>query len=153
MADRIEREIEEILRKLDVDEDAASKAPANKGSGKPPIPISSRRRNSPGISGRLGSAFSLPSIPLSPSSIIIGGAALTLIGFVLTGFASALIWVSVAGIVLFIVGFLLSLVRRPDAFRKSKANAPKPRWRGREIEYENDSAGPLTRMRRMFRRR
>ncbi len=153
MADRIEREIEEILRKLDVDEDAASKAPTKKGSGKEPIPISSRRKSRPGVSKRLENAFSLPSIPLSPSSIIIAGAALTLIGFVLTGFSGALIWVSISGIVLFIAGFLLSLVRRPNALRRSSPNAPKPRWRGREIEYENDSAGPLTRMRRIFRRK
>ena len=151
MADRIEREIEEILRKLDVDEDAASKTPPKKGAGKPPIPISSRRRSQPRVSDRLGSAFSLPSIPFTPSSMIIAGAALTLAGFVLTGLSGALIWVSVAGIVLFIAGFLLSFVRRPVSARPG--SSPKPRWRGREIEYANDDAGPLTRLRRVFRRK
>jgi hypothetical protein len=152
MADRIEREIEEILRKLDVDEEAASKAPVKKGSGKPPISIESRRKTGPSVSNRLGNAFSVPSVPVSPSSIIILGAVLTLVGFVLSGIGGVMIWVSVVGILMFIAGFVLSLIRRPDALKRTQTNAPKPRWRGREISYETDHTGPLARLKRIFRR-
>jgi hypothetical protein len=151
MADRIEREIEEILKKLDVDEEAASKAPPRKGTGRPPIPISSRRKSSPGVSSRLGSAFSLPSVPAPPSSLIIAGAVLALAGFGLAGISGALIWISVTGIVLFMLGFLLSFLRRPETVRRT-GGPTKRRWRNRDIEY-NATDGPLTRLRRVFRRR
>ena len=150
MADRIEREIEEILKKLDVDEEAASKTPPRRGSGRPPIPISSHRgrksNSGPGVSGRLGNAFSMPALSFSPSSLIIAGAVLALVGFVLAGISSGLIWVSVAGIFLFILGFGLSFIKRPSTRRAVGPSGPtKKRWRDREIEYDTDDAGPQSR--------
>jgi hypothetical protein len=77
------------------------------------------------------------------------GAALVVGGLVLANVAGPLIWVSFAGVLLFLGAFLASF------FRHTPAQAAPPGgvfWRDRYIEYEPSSPGLFDRIKRTFRR-
>jgi hypothetical protein len=137
MADRIEREIEELLAKLETE------LPEG---GRQPISLEERRR-------RRKPRRSLPrlSLPaLDPARLLLAGAGTMIAGLFLSMFWSPLIWVSFAGVVVFIGAFLLSFRSRPVG----SIGGSRPRrvyWRDRYIDY-----GPpehSSRFRNPFRRR
>ena len=141
MADRVEREIEEILAKLD------SELPPE--TEKKPIPILSRKRakrsqppKPPRPSGRNRSS-------VTPTSMMFTGAGMVVGGLVLANVMAPLIWISFAGVVLFLGAFLSSF------FRRAPTQAARPKgvyWRDRYIEYEPASPGLFDRIKRAFRR-
>ncbi len=141
MPDRVEREIEEILAKLDTElPPEAENKPISILSRKktkrhqPPRPSRSRGRSRGGISS---------------TSVMFAGAGLVVGGLVLASAASPLIWVSFAGVVLFLGAFLSSF------FRQAPTRTAAPRgafWRDRYIEYDPVSPGLLERFKRVFRR-
>ncbi|MBI2765348.1 MAG: hypothetical protein HYX53_05465 [Chloroflexi bacterium] len=144
MPDRIEREIEEILAKLDEE--------PPKGSERKPISIIAHKdkRRAPGLPKRA------PGPPLSqritPTTLLFAGAATVIGGLVLSNFWSPLIWASFAGVVLFLGAFVWSFTRtsRPGG----GAAAPRGHyWRDRYIEYEPSGPSTWDRLRRRFRRR
>ncbi len=154
MVDRIEREIEEILAKLD-----DGPAPSS-GEGRTPISIQDRRKKAPsGPSGasraRTSLASSLPNI--NPATLLFTGAGLLIAGLILTVFMSALIWVSFAGIVIFLSAFAWSFIRTPstNSGGGGAGGTPTPSghyWRDRYISYESQDKGPLTKIKRRFRK-
>ncbi len=143
MADRVEREIEEILSKLD-------DLPGDGGKGRTPVPIASRRRPAPTPAARASRGPGLLD-RLSPASMMITGAVVMMGGLLAAAFVDSLIWLAYAGVVLFLAAFLTSF------FRSSRGGAPaRPRgmyWRDRYIEYEPSKPGALERFRQRFRRR
>ncbi|MBI5947490.1 MAG: hypothetical protein HY875_05085 [Chloroflexi bacterium] len=136
MADRVEREIEEILAKLDGD------APPAKQDGRAPISLASRRKRRPRL------ALTLPSIHLSPAGLLFAGAGIMLLGLVAASFWSPAIWLSFAGVVVFLGAFVSSFFRAPSA-------KPQPKgvfWRDRYIEYAPASESAFDRLKKRFRR-
>jgi len=131
MDDRIEREIEEILRR-------AGDLPGSRE----PIPFRRRRRRLP----------SLPPAPeIDPARLFFAAAALLVGGLVASAFWGPAIWIAFAGIVLFIAAFVWSFVRSPG--ERAPAGRRRVYWRDRYIEYEPTHPSFGTRIRRMFRRR
>jgi hypothetical protein len=145
MPDRVEREIEEILAKMD-DEPGRGRAPSRE-----PIPL--RPRNKPRTtSARMTSSFSLPHI--TPATLLFGGAGIMIVGLIGATFADGLIWLSFAGVVLFLAAFVWSLTRRPIAGRSGAAPAPRgTHWRDRYVEYDADQPNSIERFKRVFRKR
>lgn len=136
MADRIEREIEELLAKLE------TQLPED---GREPISLEQRRRQQRKRRRRLP-RLTLPEI--NPASLLLTGAAVMIAGLFLAMLWDPLIWVSFAGVVIFIAAFLLSFRKRPVG---SIGGGPKRvYWRDRYIEYEPEHR---SRFRNPFRRR
>ena len=136
MADRIEREIEELLAKLETE------LPEG---GRQPISLEERRRRKP---RRSLPRLSLPA--LDPARLLLAGAGTMIAGLFLSMFWSPLIWVSFAGVVVFIGAFLLSFRSRPIG----SIGSSRPRrvyWRDRYIDY--GPSGHTSRFRNPFRRR
>lgn len=146
MADRIEREIEEILSKLD-----EGKPPE---SARRPIPIQSRRKKGPGPVSRLGNrvAGSQPT-RLTPATLLFTGAGVMLAGLVLSAIWSPFIWAAFGGVLLFMAAFIWSFLRPGGAARASQPKGYY--WRDRYIEYNTPSGEPglIGRFKRAFRRR
>lgn len=153
MADRIEREIEEILERLD-NELPGGALPEDKK----PISIMQRRQQAT----RKKSAR-VPAAPrqnplrgVTPAHLLFAGAALTVAGFLLSGVMGALIWVSMAGVVLFLAAFIWSLTRTTATSGASgSSNYQPPRgvfWRDRYIEYDPPNGSLWSRLKRRFRR-
>lgn len=140
MPDRVEREIEEILAKLDSD---------TKASAKRPVPISSKRVRSTGPARR--PRLVLPAF--DATTLLFAGAGIMIAGLVLASFWSPLIWASFAGVLLFLGAFVMSFFRsgRPVA----GGSGPRGHyWRDRYIEYTPPSTGgPVERVRRKLWRR
>ena len=147
MPDRIEREIEEILAKLDMDEQPRrnERAPISilsqrgKTKSQPAAPRQEvpRRSASPNIFSRV-----------TPATLLLTGAGMVIGGLLFAGAWDPLIWVSFAGVVLFLSAFAWSFVRTP---RPDAGPARGHFWRDRYIEY-NANPGPWDRIRRRFRR-
>jgi hypothetical protein len=144
MPDRVEREIEEILAKMD-GEPGKGRAPSRE-----PIPL--RPRSKPRTTtARMSRAVSIPAI--TPATLLFGGAVVMIVGLVGATFVEGLIWLSFAGVVLFLAAFVWSLTRRPIAGRGG-ATAPRgTHWRERYVEYEPGKPGSIERLKRVFRRR
>jgi hypothetical protein len=141
MPDKFEREIEEILAKLDSD------APSGE---RKPISIKSARRKSPAKPQAQRTARRLPAI--TPTTLLFSGAGIMIGGLLLSGFWEPFIWASFGGIVLFLAAFLWSFKRSPRAV--GGASAPQGHyWRDRYIEYQPTEATAWDRMKRRFRRR
>ena len=149
MPDRIEREIEEILERLD-NELPGGALPDDKK----PISLMQRRQQA------TKKAQQAPRAPrrnplsgITPSTLLFTGAVLTVGGFLLSSFAGVLIWVALAGVALFIGAFIWSLTRTHTA--KPSASGYQPAkgvyWRDRYIEYEPASPSVWTRIKRKFR--
>jgi hypothetical protein len=120
MADRIEREIEEILRKIDdfvPDGGRPRRQPSRKGN--------QRTNLAPGLFGRFLSSISLSQVMLW--SLLIFIAAWFLRGIPGAG------WVMVGAVIVFATAFVLQLTT-PRAGR-----APEKRWRGEPVSYHGPS--------------
>ncbi len=131
MADKFEREIEEILAKLDDD------LPPGPASGaRAPISIS-EKRNQKAKAKRVRTARPNPLAKVTPTHLLFGGAGVMFIGLIASNFWGPAIWASFAGVVLFIGAFAWS-------FRKTKRSGgggttASPRsggtfWRDRYID-------------------
>lgn len=140
-SDRIDREIEEILSRMDEDE---------------PISLEARRRRSrprQRLGARAGAALALPSVPVTPTGLLFTGAGVMLAGIVLARVWDPLIWVAFAGVALFLAAFVWALARPRRMRRAGAPSAGGGYWRGRYVEYESTRPGVLRRIRRAFRRR
>lgn len=145
MPDRVEREIEEILAKLDAELPPPTAAPDRR-----PISLTARRPRTPGPAARLRTAIGRPRAALTPAALLFTGAGVMVAGVILSFVWEPLIWAAFAGVVLFLGAFASSF------FRPSKRPAAGPQghfWRDRYIEYSPTSAGPLDRLKRRLRRR
>lgn len=140
MADRIEREIEEILAKFD-------DVPGT-GRAREPISIADHRQKRPGDRKppRQRSA-----LRITPTQVLLWGAGAVVVGLVLSAFFEPLIWVSVAGTVAFIAGFIWSFRYRAPVGAASPGGGQKF-WRDRYIDYEPRHPGVWDRLRGRRRR-
>lgn len=150
MADRIQREIEEILAKLDEELPAERSGPVERK----PISITSvreqRKASKPAKAARPSRSLSSR---LEPSTLLFAGAGTMILGLVLANaVADPFIWLSFAGVVLFLAAFVWSFFRSPRP-RQEMAPPGKVFWRDRFIEYEPTNSGFAGRLRRKIRRR
>jgi len=127
VADKFEREIEEILAKLD---EELPPAP-----GRQPISLAAKRTQK-AKAKRVRTARPNPLAGLTPTHLLFTGAGVMFLGLLLSGFWGPAIWLSFAGVVLFIGAFLWS-------FRRTRRTSAPPRsggtfWRDR---YIDDSPG------------
>lgn len=145
MPDRIEREIEEILSRLD---DLPQDAP--KGERKPVSILDQRdkrranqapppARNRPSLVSRL-----------NPSTFLIAGAGAVIGGLLLSNVWSPLIWVSFGGVIVFLVAFVAAFVRSPRSRQAPEEGGHY--WRDRYIEYTPRDASTWSRIKGRFRR-
>ncbi len=121
--DRIQREIEDILSRLD-------DLPAERK----PIPMRRRQRQAGSFVGGLLA----PLAGLSIKHVMIGSLALIMIGFFLRGaYPDFGRWTLIAGVVLFITAIVLS------AFNRGGPSAPQieKRWRGQPMNLEEPTLG------------
>ncbi len=147
MADRVEREIEEILAKLDTG--PAEKKPDE--AKKQPVSIASRRKARPPAPAGNQSATSGIRSRFSPATLLFTGAGTMVAGLVLSSVWNALIWLSFGGVVMFLGAFAWSFFRSP---RPAQTAAPQGHfWRDRYIEYEPANTGPFERIKRKLRGR
>ena len=138
MADKFEREIEEILAKLD----DKLPPPAEERS---PISLASRRK------GKGKAPRANPPAWLTPTALLFAGAGIMFGGLLLSSFWAPLIWASLSGVVLFVAAFFWSFRRTPRAGR-----AASPRgayWRDRYIEYGPQTTTGGSRIKNWFRRK
>ena len=149
MADRIEREIEEILAKLE-------DLPGEKKPDRSPIPIEAvrKQRQKAERAARPSAGASL-SRRVNSTSVLLAGAAMVVFGLVLSNVWSQLIWAALAGVVVFFGGFLSGFLRKPRA--KPSASAPAaPKavfWRDRYISYEPTGTSPWEKVKHRFGRK
>ena len=132
MPDKFEREIEEILAKLDEDLPAEGN-----GVGRSPISLSQKRAQK-AKAQRVRTARPNPLAKLNPTTLLFAGAGMVFGGLIVSGVWSPAIWVAFAGVVVFIGAFFWS-------FKKSnRSAAPAGRsqgtfWRDRYIDDRPDS--------------
>lgn len=145
MADKFEREIEEILAKLD------DKLPEGGSSGeRAPISLASKRQQK-AKAQRARTPRSNPLAGITPTHLLFAGAGIMFGGLLLSNIWEPLIWASLSGIVIFLGAFVWSF-RRTN--RASGGSSPQPRgyyWRDRYIEY--DKPGSSSGIKGWFRRR
>lgn len=142
MADKFEREIEEILSKLD------DKLPP--ADEKSPISLSSRRQ-AKAKSSRPRTPRTNPLSRITPTTLLFAGAGIMFGGLLLSNIWGPLIWGSLSGVLLFVGAFLWSFRRTPRAARSS---APKGvYWRDRYIEYGPPTSSGGSRIKNWFRRK
>ncbi len=141
MPDRVEREIEEILAKLDSDAGTSPKRP---------VPIKSRRTRKPGGARRV--RLAVPA-NFDPTTLLFAGAGIMVAGLVLASFWGPLIWMSFAGVVVFLGAFVMSFFR-PGRVTTGGPASRGHYWRDRYIEYvPPPTGGTIERMRRRLWRR
>jgi hypothetical protein len=146
MPDRIEREIEEILARLDV----GSESDTITGE-RAPISIETRRGARKRTAKRRRS-LPKPGLNINPASLLLAGAGVMVAGLVLANWWEPFIWLSFSGVLLFIGAFAWSFNRRP----RGGGVEGGPRtvyWRDRYIEVGSHEPGPVDRVKRFFRRR
>ena len=146
MPDKMEREIEEILAKLDAEKPRAVQPDTT------PISILSRRKRAPKPAVRASHRSGGLLNRVNPTSLLFSGAGIMVAGLILSGFYGPFIWASFAGIVVFLAAFLWSFRRTP---RASGGGTSAPRghfWRDRYIEYTPAHPSLADRLRRRFRR-
>lgn len=129
MADKFEREIEEILAKLD------DELPA--GPGRAPISIS-EKRNQKAKAQRVRTARPNPLSSLTPTHLLFGGAGVMFVGLIASNFWGPAIWLSFAGVVLFLAAFLWSFRKTRRTSSASPRSGSGTFWRDR---YIDDSPG------------
>ena len=148
MPDKMEREIEEILAKLDGDSPRTVPPPGDKS----PVSILSRRKRQPSplkrVSARTGGLFD----SINPTTLLFAGAGTMIAGLILSTVYGPLIWASFAGVMLFIAAFLWSFRRTPRVVRGGSAQPTGHYWRDRYIEYQPESSGIAGKIKRRFRR-
>lgn len=141
MADRIEREIEEILARLD-------DLPGDGQPERKPISILEKREQQRRPVAPAPQQNVLRQ-RLSPTVFLLGGAATVVGGLILSNIWGPLIWASFAGVVVFLAGFVAAFFQRPRAATQPKGVY----WRDRYIEYGPRHARGSSRVSRLFRRR
>ena len=153
MVDRVEREIEEILARLETElprETAA--APERR-----PISISSAREVR---TQRAKSASRKPrrQLPFEPATLLFSGAIVMVAGLILaSAVASPFIWLSFAGVVVFIAAFAWSFFRTPTpgpmgGGSTTTSEPGKVFWRDRYINANPSGGSATEKLRRRFRR-
>lgn len=155
--DRIEKEIEEILAKLDLGDDGDT---ITGERPREPISLDDRRRQEkrrpprPGMGSRMADSMAFPSVAVTPAGLLFAGAGTMVGGLILASFWSPMIWLSFAGVLLFILAFGWSFMRRNGPNRGAGVGAPKQKyWRGRYIEVDPQEATTMQRFKRLFRPR
>ena len=150
MVDRVEREIEEILAKLD---------DLPEGQERKPISILAQREKRKAVKPARRANGGRPPLGqrINPTKLLLGGAGTVIGGLVLSTFWSPLIWAAFGGVVVFLGGFISAFLRsgRPAAGASASASEEMPKgyyWRDRYIEYEPTSPGAWGRFKRRFRR-
>lgn len=149
MPDRIEREIEEILAKLEVGGDSDTIT-----GERVPTPIAERRRARPkaNVSATRTRTRASRSMNLNPATLLLAGAVVMVLGLILANWWEPFIWLSFGGVLLFIAAFAWSFRRHPSGATTS--NGPRQvYWRDRYIDLTPPSSSPKDKVRRMFRRR
>lgn len=160
MADRVEREIEEILARLD------KELPSDGGGATPerqPISITSARDVRAQKVKAEKSTFGEPkaprfTAPFEPPTLLIAGAIVMILGLILsTAIASVFIWLSFAGVLLFLAAFAWSFFRSKPASASSGAvfhsgEPGKVFWRDRYIDARPGASSTTDKIRRRFRR-
>jgi hypothetical protein len=142
MADRIEREIEEILARLD-------EGTPGRGERKPASIIAHREKARAG--GPARRPRSSWKARITPPSMLLTGAALVVGGLLVSSFWGPLIWISFVGVFLFVAAFAWSFRRTPPG---GAGSAPQGRyWRDRYIEYEPSHPSTWDRLKRRVRGR
>jgi Flp pilus assembly protein TadB len=147
MPDKMEREIEEILAKLDGETPRTA-------SEKAPISILSRRKRTPNPVVRASQRSSSVIDSINPTTLLFGGAIVMIAGLIGSLAYGPLIWASFAGVVIFLCAFLWSFRRTPRTTASGPMGAA-PRghyWRDRYIEYPLNQTGPLDKLKKRFRR-
>jgi hypothetical protein len=143
MADKFEREIEEILAKLD------DKLPPA-GEERPPISLASRRQQK-SKAAKTRAPRSNPLRFVSPTTLLFAGAGIMFGGLLLSNVWGPLIWASLSGVLLFVGAFLWSFRKTP---RPGPSASPKGvYWRDRYIEYGAPAASGGSRIKNWFRRK
>lgn len=150
MADKFEREIEEILAKLDSDTPETAGTPDRE-----PISLSAARRK-PKPKAAKAARVPAPGLSLldtiSPANMLFAGAGTVVGGLILSNFYGPLIWASFAGVVLFLGGFLVSFRKSPRGTTGGSAQTSHY-WRGQAISYEPAPPSAIGRVRRFFGRK
>ncbi len=139
MADKFEREIEEILAKLD------DGAPSG-SSGNSPISISQKRKQK-AKAQRVRTSRPNPLPSITPTTLLFSGAGLVFGGLIVSGAWPPAIWVAFAGVVLFIGAFAWSFKksnREVTTVNKSRGTY----WRDRIIDDTPQDGGIKGRFRR-----
>ncbi len=146
MTDRVEREIEEILAKLD---------DLPEGQERKPISILAQREKRKTVKApRRAKGAGQPLLQrVSPTTLLLSGAGTVIGGLILSTFWAPLIWAAFGGVVVFLGGFVSAFVRgnRPAPAANGE-EAKGYYWRDRYIEYEPTSPGAWGRFKRRFRR-
>jgi len=135
--DKIKREIEDILNRLD-------DLPAERK----PIPI---RKRSSGSPGSLARGLIEPLTRISVRHVMLTALALVIVGFFIRGATDAGRWLLIAGLVLFISSFVISFFGR----RAGPATSPRyqKRWRGQPMDLDPPTPTLSQRLRAWFGRR
>lgn len=146
MPDKMEREIEEILAKLD------GEAPQGSSSEKAPISILSRRKRTPNAVARASRRTGSVLDRINPTTLLFTGAGVMVLGLIGSLAYNPLIWASFAGVVIFLAAFLWSFRRTPRPRGGVLGSAPSGHyWRDRYIEYPQSNSG-FDKLRKRFRR-
>lgn len=148
MPDKMEREIEEILARLDRENPGKPL-----GGDRAPISIASRQRRKHHPVSTLKTRLSAVGNRFSPATLLLGGAGVMVAGLILSNVWPVAIWASFAGVVLFLAAFVWSFTRSSTSGGKRPAGATRGHyWRDRYIEYEPGHTGMFDRLKRKFRR-
>jgi hypothetical protein len=146
MPDKMEREIEEILAKLD------NESPRSPLAEKAPVSILSRRKRSPGPAARARATGATLFSGINPATLLFVGAGVMIGGLVFSTIFEPLIWASFAGVVIFLAAFAWSFRRTPRHAQAAGSNPQGHYWRDRYIEYQPESSSWAERIKRRFRR-
>ncbi len=159
MADKFEREIEEILAKLDTDVPGNGVPETESQPNREPISISAARRKPKPKPAPKAAKPARPSTAgatlldrVSPTNLLFAGAGTVVGGLLLSNFYGPLIWASFAGVVLFLAAFLISFRKSPRG-GTSGSTPGGHYWRGQPIAYQSTPPSAVGRLRRFFGRK
>ena len=143
--ERVKREIEELLDKLDnfVPEERLAAKIRNRRTRQP------TESATPSMWSRLTARFSRVTL----GQIMLAGIAFLAIAFFFRGpLGGAATWVMLLGLILTIGAFALSVIRGSGASAPVSGRVQR-RWRGQVIEYSDPAPSPVDRVRAWWRRR
>ena len=148
MADRIEREIEEILAKLD--NQLTGPTPVARDSE--PVSISSVRKQRKRAESPRPGLRSLVN-RLNPPMLMFAGAGTMIFGLLAASFAAPLIWLAFAGVALFLGAFLVSFLRSSTAGVPGGGSGGREQgkfWRDRYIVDDRPGSSPAAKIKKRF---
>jgi hypothetical protein len=146
MADRIEREIEEILAKLD------NQLPAAVPSAKDRAPVSINSVRKQRQRSERASTRTLIN-RINPPMLMLTGAGTMILGLVAASLAGPLIWLAFAGVVLFLGAFLISFLRSSTAGAPRGGSSGREQgkfWRDRYITDDRPGGNPAAKIKKRF---